>query len=116
VHDTESVIETFDVADIRGEAFGRPLVANEQTALVREQCALRAQHIHRVSHVVQRLEDRDQLITPREFRVGGVPMMEGNAILDAALPKDFASAVYRCPVKVDPINVDLGVRTRDCET
>src|ERR671922_120738 len=84
MEDAEPVEEALDLARRRGEGLLRPLVADEHKAAVREQAAGRLQHLDWVGHVVERLEDRDQVVPPRETGIRGVSLVELDAVLDAA--------------------------------
>jgi hypothetical protein len=64
---------------------------------------------------VERLEDRDQVVPPGEPRVGGVAVVERDPVLDAAALEVLAGESDRRHVRVDSVDVHLGVRARDLD-
>jgi hypothetical protein len=62
VEHAEPVLETLDDVGIRGELVRHLLVDDVDGPAGREQRSSRAERPHRVAHVVERLEDHDQVV------------------------------------------------------
>src|SRR4029453_10544732 len=63
VEDTEAVEEALDLAGGRGERGFRAFVADEHETAVGEEASRSTQYLDGVRHVVQRLEDRYEVVS-----------------------------------------------------
>ena len=111
--DAVRVHEALDLVPGGGERVGDALVHDEHGPVVRDQAAQGAQHVDRPGHVVEGLEDRDELVGAGQLGVAGVPMLERDAVLDAGPREVRLCELHGGLVEVEPVHDDLGVRTGD---
>src|SRR2546422_4211813 len=84
VEDTEAVVEPLHFTRRGRERILGALVADEHDAAVGEEASCCAKDAHGIRHVVQRLEDRDEVVAAGQLGVGGIALMERHAALDSA--------------------------------
>jgi hypothetical protein len=91
------------------------LVADEDDASVGQELSGRTEDIDRVRHVVQGLEDRDQVVAAGEAGVCGVALVERDAVFDAGAGEVVAGARDRGSVGVDAVDEHLWVAPSDLD-
>src|SRR4029453_7143402 len=93
-----------------------PLVGDEYATAVREQPPRGPEHVNRMRHVVQRLEDRYEVVAAGQLGIRGIPAVERYAVLHAASGEELLSSHDRGVIEVDPVDRDLGVGAGDRDT
>jgi hypothetical protein len=63
--------------------------------------------------VVQRLEDRREVVAPGQLGIRGVPALERHAVLHTASGEGLLTSRDRGPIEVDPVDRDPGVTAGD---
>jgi hypothetical protein len=91
------------------------LVADQNDASVGQELSRRGEDLDRVRHVVQGLEDRDQVVAAGQGGVGGVDLAERDAVFDAGAGEMIAGTRDRRVVGVDPVDLHLRVAAGDLD-
>src|SRR5829696_6460802 len=82
--EAEAVEQSLGLASGCREGFLGALVADERDTPVREEATRRLQDGDGIRHVVERLEERDQVVSTGELGIGGVDVVERDPVLDVA--------------------------------
>jgi len=106
-------VEALQVAGIQRELLDCAFVADQHAAAVREHPAEGPQHRRGLGHVVQRLEDRDQVVAAAEVRICCITVMKRDAVRDDASLEQLARTRHRRFVEIDAVDHDLRVAARE---
>ncbi len=112
-HDARGVHEALHLVGGRGERFADALIHDDDRAAIGHQPPDAAERLDWVGHIMQRLEDRYQVVAPGERWVSHIAGGECYAVSQAVLFGDGAGGGDRWLIAVEAVYMRLGIGAGD---